>query len=115
MAPRKQPSTLATLSMNLLQNLLVEIVRNDDHIFFEVNDVTNEVKETVEESVREDVLNYIGKMLPGHLTSTLITKLIQLTDFKKPHLIIEILFSETINNLSIELTDNKNVSKTLLS
>ena len=111
MAPCKQPSSLATLSLDLLQNLIVEIVRNDDHIFFEVNAVTNEVKETVEESVREDVLEYIGKMLPGQLTSTLIIKLIQLTDFINPHLIIEILFSETINNLFIELTDAKNVKE----
>ena len=108
MAPLKQPSSLAILSLDTLQSLIVDILRNDDYIYFEVDVLTNEAKETVEENVRQDVLNYIGKMLPRHLISTLITKLTHLTDFKNTHLIIEILFSETIQNLSIELTDTKN-------
>ena len=62
-----------------------------------------------EENVRQDVLDYVGKTLPGHLISTLITKLTHLTDFKNTQLIIDILFSETIQNLSIELSDTKNV------
>ncbi len=110
MAPLRRPSSLAILSLDTLQNLIVEILRNDDHIYFEVDALTNEAKETVEENVRQDVLKYIGKMLPGLLISTLITRLTHLTDFKNTHLIIEILFSETIQNLSIELTDTKNIN-----
>ena len=67
----------------------MKLIGSEESVYYEHNEKTNQVREILEEHVREDILGYVGKILPSYLQTKLITNLVELMEFKTPQLIIE--------------------------
>ena len=107
MAPLKQPSLLSQLSIKVIQDALEKLISREKNVYYEHNEDTNKITEIVEEHVRDEVHDYIGKMLPSYLQSDLLMKLVEQTEFKTPHLLVELLFSKNFQSFGLELTNSK--------
>ena len=104
MAPFLQPAPLAQLSIEALQNVLFRVIRSRDSVYYEHDEDTGQVREILEENVREEVLGYVCDMLPSCLQTKMILNLVRMSELQSPHLVIELLFSEKLQNLTLELT-----------
>ena len=104
MAPYLQPAPLAQLSIEALQNVLFRVIRSRDSVYYEHDENTGQVREILEENVREEVLGYVCDMLPSCLQTKMILNLVRMSELQSPHLVIELLFSEKLQNLTLELT-----------
>jgi len=111
MAPFCQPPSLLTLSRNCIKDTLVTIVNSENNVYYEHDQDTNQVKEILEPDVREEVMNYVTSTLPSNLQTQLICQLIAQTEFKAPQLIIQLLFSERLQDFCLELTNTSNELK----
>ena len=60
--------------------------------------------ESLEESVREEVQDYLGRRLPASLQTSLICLLVEEMELKSPQLVIRLLFSERLQQFSLQLT-----------
>ena len=104
MAPYLQPAPLSQLSIEALQNVLFRVIRSRDSVYYEHDEDTGQVREILEENVREEVLGYVSDMLPSCLQTKLILNLVRMSELQSPHLVIQLLFSEKLQDLTLELT-----------
>ena len=111
MAPFCQPPSLLTLARNCIKEILVSIVNSENNVYYEHDQETNQVKEILEPEVREEVNDYVSNTLPSTLQTQLISQLIAQTEFKSPQLIIQLLFSERLQDFCLELTNTNNELK----
>ena len=111
MAPFCQPPSLLTLARNCIKEILVSIVNSENNVYYEHDQETNQVKEILEPEVREEVNDYVSSTLPSTLQTQLISQLIAQTEFKSPQLIIQLLFSERLQDFCLELTNTNNELK----
>ena len=111
MAPFCKPPSLLTLARNCIKEILVSIVNSENNVYYEHDQETNQVKEILEPEVREEVNDYVSNTLPSTLQTQLISQLIAQTEFKSPQLIIQLLFSERLQDFCLELTNTNNELK----
>ena len=50
------------------------------------------------------MLGYVSDMLPSCLQTKMILNLVRMSELQSPHLVIQLLFSEKLQNLTLELT-----------
>jgi len=111
MAPFCQPPSLLILARNCIKEILVSIVNSENNVYYEHDQETNQVKEILEPEVKEEVNEYVSNTLPSSLQTQLISQLIAQTEFKSPQLIIQLLFSERLQDFCLELTNTNNELK----
>ena len=107
MAPLIQPKSLRDLSSQIIQDVLLKVINSESSVCYEHNEETNKITEILEEHVREEVLEYIGDLLPSNLQSQLMMKLVEQSELKSPHMIIELLFSDRLQSFCLELTNSR--------
>ena len=90
------------LSFDKIRDLLVVVI--SDNIYYEHDEETQELLERLEDSVREEVQDYLGTMLPATLQTRLISLLVEELELKSPHLVVRLLFSERLQQFSLQLT-----------